>query len=114
MFQTRSSAKGIPHLITSSGFLLLTLKHHILLFLVNIIAVFVSATSACPIKVDLAQSESRILRIARGSGTHPDEVRGLLKLHKHFEKVFGKVGKNMKGEASKMKQFQVHGGLNAL
>eukprot|EP00903_Cladosiphon_okamuranus_P006987 g6800.t1 len=57
-------------------------------------------------KVDLSQSESRILRIARGSGTHPDEVRGLLKLHKHFEKVFGKVGKNMKGEASKVKQLQ--------
>lgn len=58
-------------------------------------------------KVDLAQSESRIIRIARGSGTHPEEVRNLLKLHKHFEKVFGKVGKNMKGEASKAKQLQV-------
>lgn len=58
-------------------------------------------------KVDLSQCEGRILRIARGSGTHPDEVRGLLKLHKHFEKVFGKVGKNMKGEASKVKQLQV-------
>lgn len=58
-------------------------------------------------KVDLSQCESRVLRIARGSGTHPDEVRGLLKLHKHFEKVFGKVGKNMKGEASKVKQLQV-------
>ncbi|CAM9330404.1 unnamed protein product, partial [Sphacelaria rigidula] len=57
-------------------------------------------------QVDLAKSESRILRIARGSGTHPDEVRGLLKLHKHFEKVFGKVGKSMKGEASKVKQLQ--------
>lgn len=55
----------------------------------------------------MSQSDSRILRIARGSGTHPDEVRGLLKLHKHFEKVFGKVGKNMKGEASKVKQLQV-------
>lgn len=58
--------------------------------------------------MDLSQCEGRILRIARGSGTHPDEVRGLLKLHKHFEKVFGKVGKNMKGEASKVKQLQVH------
>lgn len=58
-------------------------------------------------KVDLAQNESRIIRIARGSGTHPEEVRNLLKLHKHFEKVFGKVGKNMKGEASKAKQLQV-------
>ncbi|CAM9838591.1 unnamed protein product, partial [Ascophyllum nodosum] len=57
-------------------------------------------------KVDLSQSESRILRIARGSGTHPDEVRNLLKLHKHFEKLLGKVGKNMKGEASKVKQLQ--------
>eukprot|EP00752_Nemacystus_decipiens_P014241 g12667.t1 len=62
-------------------------------------------------KVDLSQSESRILRIARGSGTHPDEVRGLLKLHKHFEKVFGKVGKNMKGEASKVKQLQVQANI---
>lgn len=58
-------------------------------------------------QVDLSKSESRVLRIARGSGTHPDEVRALLKLHKHFEKVFGKVGKNMKGEASKVKQLQV-------
>lgn len=58
-------------------------------------------------KVDLSKCESRVLRIARGSGTHPDEVRGLLKLHKHFEKVFGKFGKNMKGEASKVKQLQV-------
>ncbi|CAM9657700.1 unnamed protein product, partial [Pylaiella littoralis] len=57
-------------------------------------------------KVDLSKCESRVLRIARGSGTHPDEVRGLLKLHKHFEKVFGKFGKNMKGEASKVKQLQ--------
>ncbi|CAN0528449.1 unnamed protein product, partial [Ectocarpus sp. 12 AP-2014] len=57
-------------------------------------------------KVDLSQCESRLLRIARGSGTHPDQVRGLLKLHKHFEKVFGKVGKNMKGDASKAKQLQ--------
>ncbi|CAM9619481.1 unnamed protein product, partial [Scytosiphon promiscuus] len=57
-------------------------------------------------KVDLSQCESRLLRIARGSGTHPDEVRGLLKLHKHFEKVVGKVGKNMKGDATKAKQLQ--------
>ncbi|CAN0173520.1 unnamed protein product, partial [Laminaria digitata] len=57
-------------------------------------------------KVDLSKSESRVLRIARGSGTHPDEVRGLLKMHKHFEKVFGKVGKNIKGESSKVKQLQ--------
>lgn len=57
--------------------------------------------------MDLSQCESRLLRIARGSGTHPDQVRGLLKLHKHFEKVFGKVGKNMKGDASKAKQLQV-------
>lgn len=60
-------------------------------------------------QVDLEKSESRILRIARGSGTHPDEVRGLLKMHKHFEKVFGKMGKNMKGDASKVKQLQVRG-----
>lgn len=58
-------------------------------------------------KVDLEKSESRILRIARGSGTHPDEVRGLLKMHKHFEKAFGKVGKSMKGDAKQAKQLQV-------
>ncbi|CAN0440987.1 unnamed protein product, partial [Hapterophycus canaliculatus] len=58
-------------------------------------------------KVDLSQCERRLLRIARGSGTHPDEVRGLLKLHKHFEKVVGKVGKNMKGDATKAEQLQV-------
>lgn len=62
-------------------------------------------------KVDLSQCESRLLRIARGSGTHPDQVRGLLKLHKHFEKVFGKVGKNMKGDVSKAKQLQVRGAM---
>lgn len=64
--------------------------------------------------MDLSQSESRVLRIARGSGTHPDEVRGLLKLHRHFEKVFGKVGKNMKGEASKVKQLQVRASSGGL
>lgn len=59
------------------------------------------------LQVDLEKSESRILRIARGSGTHPDEVRGLLKMHRHFEKVFGKLGKNMKGDVGKVKQLQV-------
>ena len=67
--------------------------------------------------MDLSKSESRINRIARGSGTHPDEVRGLLKMHKHFGKVFGKVGKNIKGETSKVKQLQVttcHTGARAM
>lgn len=59
------------------------------------------------LQVDLEKSESRILRIARGSGTHPDEVRGLLKMHKHFEKVFSKLGKNMKGDVGKAMQLQV-------
>ncbi|CAN0341232.1 unnamed protein product, partial [Discosporangium mesarthrocarpum] len=58
-------------------------------------------------RVDIGKSESRILRVARGSGTHPDEVRALLKLHKHFEKVMGKMGKGMKVDAQMAKQMQV-------
>lgn len=44
---------------------------------------------------------SRIYRIAKGSGVHPNEVRILLQTHKHFEAVASKVGKSglMKGAA---------------
>lgn len=73
-----------------------------------------SGSSRLGAQVDLEKSESRILRIARGSGTHPDEVRGLLKMHKHFEKVFGKMGKNIKGDVSKVKQLQVRRCLGRL
>ena len=49
-------------------------------------------------KVDLhkkdEKTESRIKRIAIGSGTHPDEVRMLLQSHKQMESVASKVGKS--------------------
>lgn len=37
---------------------------------------------------------SRINRIAKGSGVHPNEVKILLQTHKHFEGVASKVGKS--------------------
>eukprot|EP00607_Mallomonas_marina_P007836 CAMPEP_0182418038 /NCGR_PEP_ID=MMETSP1167-20130531/2498_1 /TAXON_ID=2988 /ORGANISM="Mallomonas Sp, Strain CCMP3275" /LENGTH=506 /DNA_ID=CAMNT_0024592003 /DNA_START=76 /DNA_END=1593 /DNA_ORIENTATION=- len=43
-------------------------------------------------KVDF--SPSRLLRIARGSGTHPEYVQVLLKCHKQFEGVVKKMGKS--------------------
>merc|ERR1712157_251661 len=50
-------------------------------------------------KVDLHNFQdevvlSRIKRIAKGSGTHPEEVKILLQTHKHFEGVASKVGKS--------------------
>jgi len=36
---------------------------------------------------------SRILRVAKGSGTHPMAVAELLQEHKRFEKMVGKMGK---------------------
>merc|ERR1719436_2371817 len=36
---------------------------------------------------------SRVIRIARGSGTHPMAVDELLAEHKRFEKMVGKMGK---------------------
>merc|ERR1719226_316471 len=36
---------------------------------------------------------SRIMRVARGSGTHPMAVAELLNEHKRFEKMVGKMGK---------------------
>ena len=55
--------------------------------------------------------DSRILRIARGSGSFREEVDGLLKVHKQFEKMFSKIGKSglMKGGDSHLMQ-QVCGG----
>jgi len=47
--------------------------------------------------------ESRIMRISRGSGTHPKEVKLLLKYHKHFEKMI-RVSKAA-GTASKQKHI---------
>merc|ERR1719284_1233012 len=41
----------------------------------------------------LLESISRILRVARGSGTHPMAVAELLQEHKRFEKMVGKMGK---------------------
>jgi signal recognition particle subunit SRP54 len=55
-------------------------------------------------KVDI--SPSRILRIARGSGQHPEYVNVLLKCHKQFEGVVKKMGKSglMKGGDQGMTQ----------
>jgi len=52
--------------------------------------------------------ESRIKRIARGSGTHPDEVKMMLQCHKQFEGMVSKMGKSgmLKGNnAAKQKQL---------
>ena len=38
--------------------------------------------------------DSRIKRIARGSGTHPTEVRMMLQCHKQFEGMVSKMGKS--------------------
>ena len=43
--------------------------------------------------VDLEKSPSRVARVARGSGTHPQEVAALLKTHKQFEQMVKKMGK---------------------
>lgn len=60
-------------------------------------------------RVDLDKSQSRLDRIARGSGTHPMEVQMLLRCHKQFERVVSKMGKSglMKGgDANMAKQMQ--------
>lgn len=52
--------------------------------------------------------ESRIRRIAKGSGTHPKEVQMLLQCHKQFEGVVSKMGKSgMMGKAGSARQKQV-------
>ena len=50
--------------------------------------------------------QSRIKRIARGSGTHPKEVQMLLQQHKQMEGMVSKMGKSgmFKGNA-KQKQM---------
>lgn len=50
--------------------------------------------------------DSRLLRIARGSGTSPAEVHALIQAHKQFEKMFAKMGKSglMKGSDAHMMQ----------
>lgn len=52
-------------------------------------------------KGDDKSIESRIKRIARGSGTHPNEVKMLLQCHKQFEGMVSKMGKSgmLKGNA---------------
>lgn len=51
--------------------------------------------------------DARILRIARGSGSHPNEVKLLLQAHKQFESVVSKMGKMGGGANSKIKQQQM-------
>ena len=53
---------------------------------------------------DTEQVESRIRRIAYGSGSHPNEVKLLLQAHKQFEGMVSKMGKNM---PNKLKQQQM-------
>ena len=52
--------------------------------------------------------ESRIKRIAKGSGTHPTEVKMMLQCHKQFEGMVSKMGKSgmLKGKnAAQQKQL---------
>lgn len=61
-------------------------------------------------KVDFSDHEdvqtmSRIHRIAAGSGTHPNEVRMLLQVHKQFEGMVNKMGKSgMMGKQAQAQQ----------
>ena len=58
-----------------------------------------------------ASIESRIKRIARGSGTHPKEVQMLLQQHKQMEGMVSKMGKSgmLKGSnMAKQKQMMEH------
>jgi len=47
----------------------------------------------CKKGVTLDKDLSRVMRVARGSGTHPMAVVELLHEHKRFEKMVGKMGK---------------------
>jgi signal recognition particle subunit SRP54 len=52
--------------------------------------------------------ESRIRRIASGSGTHPNEVKMLLATHKQFEGMVSKMGKSgMVGKQAQARQQQM-------
>jgi signal recognition particle subunit SRP54 len=48
---------------------------------------------------------NRINRIARGSGTHPEEVKMLLVCHKQFEDIVSKVGKSGMMNSAMQKQM---------
>merc|ERR1719293_546245 len=43
---------------------------------------------------EVAMNDSRLLRIAKGSGSHPAEVAQLLEEYKRMEKIVGKMGKS--------------------
>jgi signal recognition particle subunit SRP54 len=52
--------------------------------------------------------ESRIRRIAAGSGSHPNEVKMMLQAHRQFEAMVGKIGKaGLVGKAGKAQQQQM-------
>jgi signal recognition particle subunit SRP54 len=52
--------------------------------------------------------ESRIRRIAGGSGTHPNEVKMLLATHKQFEGMVSKMGKSgLVGKQAQARQQQM-------
>lgn len=57
---------------------------------------------------DNSTVESRIKRIARGSGTHPNEVKMLLQTHKQMEGMVSKMGKSgmLKGNAKQMQMME--------
>ena len=57
-------------------------------------------------KKDDPKVESRIRRIAAGSGSHPNEVKMLLSAHKQFEKMVSTMGKSMGGKNTKAQQQQ--------
>lgn len=58
-------------------------------------------------KLDLSV-ESRIRRIAAGSGSHPNEVKMMLQAHQQFESMVGKLGKaGLVGKAGKAQQQQM-------
>lgn len=57
---------------------------------------------------DAAHVQSRIRRIAAGSGTHPKEVQMLLQVHKQFEGMVSKMGKSgMVGKQAQARQQQM-------
>ena len=52
-------------------------------------------------KTPAAEVQSRIQRIARGSGSHPTEVQMLLQTHAQFEGMVSKMGKSMGKDGQK-------------
>lgn len=64
-------------------------------------------------KVDLHKKndpavESRVRRIAAGSGSHPNEVKMLIQAHKQMEGMVSKMGKSgMMGKGAQAKQAQM-------